>query len=138
MWRHSAHFANQTPIGIHLVHGPDVWDIESEFAVLRRKIHLEPVPAETAVTLVTLIEPALVRLKQRLGRIVEVGVNPAWIITGVKEHEAVELGHRHMVPLQVKDLRVGEICADDEQERKGKEDSCAPVPTPGKHVGMVA
>ena len=45
----------------------------------------------------------------------------------------MKFGHLDMVALKVEDLRLGEMCADDEQEREGEEDNLAPVPTLGMH-----
>jgi len=61
-----------------------------------------------------------------------------WVVAGVEMPEAVEFGDLRTMLLQIEDLRVDEIRSDDEQERKGEEDCRAPVPTWGKHDGMVA
>ena len=105
-------------------------EIERQLPMLAWKHNTEAVPGHAAQTLVSLLAPGAIGTDQWPRRIVEFGVDPAGVVAYVEAHEAVEFGHLHTVPLQVENLRTGGIL-DDEQEREGKEDSRAPVPTPG-------
>jgi hypothetical protein len=133
-WRELTHLPDQPPIGEDLIGTKDTAKEYRKRSNIAWKADPESIPGHPTVEPSAAMLPIAGRgLDKWPLRVVEIGFRPAWIVAELEAHGTVDLGYRQTIAIQLEYLRLDEFCADDEQEREGKEDNRTPVPTPGKH-----